>query len=351
MQLPDDPPDAMESSNEMPRVSVLIANYNGMGVVSECIESVLTQDFKGPVEIIVHDDASSDSSATYIRDHFPQIRLIESTDNVGFCISNNRMAEAARGEFLLLLNNDAMLMPGALQTLLDHAAGMAQPAILTLPQYNAATGRLIDAGSFLDPFLNAVPNRDLFTQEVGMVIGACLWIPKSLWRTLGGFPEWFGSIGEDLYLCCLARLWGIPVRTLGTSGFRHIVGRSLGGGKITHGRLSTTRHRRALSELNKCYVMILTFPAPLLCFIFPLHQMLLMLEGAVIAIAKRDITIWQTIYAPVIPALWRARTRLLSQRKNIQQARRIGLMQWLTVFTLLPHKLNMLIKYGLPEVK
>lgn len=351
MQSQDDLPEAMESSNWMPRVSVLIANYNGVGVLSECIESVLTQDFKAPLEIIVHDDASTDGSSIYIRDHFPEVRLIESANNVGFCISNNRMAEAARGEFLLLLNNDAMLMSGALQTLFDHAAEMAQPAILTLPQYNAATGQLIDAGSFLDPFLNPIPNRHLSNQEVGMAIGACLWIPKNLWETLGGFPEWFGSIGEDLYLCCLARLWGIPVCALGTSGFRHIVGNSLGGGKISQGRLSTTRQRRALSERNKSYVMILTFPTPLVWFIFPLHLLLLMLEGAAITIAKNDITIWQIIYAPVIPALWRIRNKLLSRRRNIQNRRRIGLMKWLTVFTMVHHKLTMLIKYGLPEVK
>ena len=41
-----------------------------------------------------------------------------------------------------------------------------------------------------------------------MVIGACLWIQKGLWEELGGFPEWFGSIAEDMYLCCRARLAG-----------------------------------------------------------------------------------------------------------------------------------------------
>lgn len=336
---------------EMPRVSVLIANYNGMDVVGACIESVLSQDFELPLEVIVHDDASSDGSATYIHDRFPQVKLIKSTINVGFCTSNNRMAEAARGEFLLLLNNDATLMPGALQTLFDHAMELALPAILTLPQYDAETGQLIDVGSFLDPFLNAAPNRDMLNQEVGMVIGACLWIPSSLWKILGGFPEWFGSIGEDLYLCCLARLRGISVRAVGISGFRHFVGKSLGGGKVLQGRLSTTRRRRALTELNKCYVMVMIFPTPLFYVIFPLHLTLLMIEGFAIAIVKRDVSLWKIIYAPVIPTLWKSRTRLLSQRRSIQQTRQISLKKWLTVFTLIPHKLNMLFKHGLPDVK
>ncbi|MCZ7654266.1 MAG: hypothetical protein M5R42_08205 [Rhodocyclaceae bacterium] len=80
-----------------------------------------------------------------------------------------------------------------------------------------------------------MPNRDPRRQDVAMVAGACLWIPKHLWDELGGFPEWFGSIGEDLYLCCMARLAGHPVRAPGTSGYRHGVGASFGGGKVSGG--------------------------------------------------------------------------------------------------------------------
>ena len=111
------------------------------------------------------------------------------------------------------------------------------PAILTLPQYDAETGALLDIGSRLDPFLNPVPNLDPARNEVGTVHGACLWIDKALWDELGGFPEWFGSVGEDLYLCCCARLAGYPVRALGNSGYRHRVGQSFGGGKAQAGKL------------------------------------------------------------------------------------------------------------------
>lgn len=333
-----------------PRVSVLIAHYNGIDILETCIKSVLQQDFPFAVEIIVHDDASSDGSAVYIRDHFPEVTLIASERNVGFCIANNRMASVAHGEYLLLLNNDASLLPGALSALDTEAMTLSLPAILTLPQYDADTGQLIDAGSWLDPFLNAVPNRHIASQGVGIAIGACLWLPTSLWKQLGGFPDWFGSIGEDLYLCCLARLWGFPVQAVGSSGFRHQVGSSLGGGKIRNGKLSTNRRRRALSELNKCYVMLLTMPTPLLIASFPIQQLLLISEGLILSLLKRDFTLWASIYAPIMPALWRQRAMLMRRRHELQQKRKITLLQWLTVFTLAPYKLKMLIKHGLPQV-
>ena len=79
------------------------------------------QDSGFPVEIIVHDDASSDGSVALIRQYYPQVVLIESPNNVGICVANNRMAALAKGDYLLLLNNDAALWPDALATLLATA--------------------------------------------------------------------------------------------------------------------------------------------------------------------------------------------------------------------------------------
>ena len=189
-------------------ISVCIANYNGIGMIDACIDSVRRQDCAATVEIIVHDDASTDGSVAHIRSCHPGVRLIEGAANAGFCVANNRMAAAAQGEYLLLLNNDATLMPGALEALIDESGRLGRHAVLTLPQYDAETDELLDMGSMLDLFLNPVPNRDPARGEVGTVHGACLWIPKSLWQELGGFPEWFGSVAEDLYLCCRARLAG-----------------------------------------------------------------------------------------------------------------------------------------------
>ncbi len=334
-----------------PRVSVCVANYNGMAVLDACLDSIRSQVGQVPLEILVHDDASTDGSAAHIRTHHPDVKLLESRRNVGFCVANNRMAEQARGEYLLLLNNDAALFPDALSVLLAEAQRLETPAILSLPQYDAASGSLVDIGCRFDPFLNPVPNHDPSRPEVGMVIGACLWIPKTLWRELGGFPEWFGSIAEDMYLCCRARLAGYPVLALGRSGYRHWQGSSFGGNRVADNRLATTFRRRALSERNKCFVMVLSFPAPWVYPALLLHLLLLALEGGILSLARGNRRFWNEIYAPCFDALREERGRLRALRTEIQCSRRIGAARFFSAFSFFPHKLRMLLRHGLPQVR
>lgn len=334
-----------------PRISVCIANYNGLAFIDDCINSVRKQECDAMVEIIVHDDASPDGSAAHIGAQHPDVKLIESAENVGFCVANNRMAAAARGDYLLLLNNDAMLLSGALQTLLREAERFVRPAIFTLPQYDAESGELLDIGSFLDPFLNPVPNRDPARGDVGTVHGACLWIPKALWQELGGFPAWFGSVAEDLYLCCRARLAGHPVRVPASSGYLHHVGQSFGGGKAVGGQLASTFRRRALSERNKTFAMVLTYPAPFIHLMLPLHLSLLLIEGVLLSALKRHLAYLMIIYLPVFYALYQYRRDLLDGRRAVMHRRQITSVEFFAVFNPWPYKLSMLWRHGLPVLR
>jgi GT2 family glycosyltransferase len=338
-------------TSDCPICSVCIANYNGMGIIDSALQSVMSQNFDFPIEIIVHDDTSTDGSADFIRKKFPDVRLITSSSNVGFCVSNNRMVSKARGEYILLLNNDAVLLPDALSTLYETTRRQNKPGILGLPQYNLFSGKKIDIGSLFDPFINAVPNLDTKRKDVGMIIGACLWIPKAIWEELGGFPEWFHTLGEDMLLCCLARLRGYPVRVIQASGFKHRVGNSLGGGKVVADRLFTSKRRRVLSERNKSFVMALTYPAPFFQLIFPLHIALLLVEGVLICLAKKDIDLFRSIYISCIKSLWHERIRLYRLRKSIQSSRCISPARFFLPFTPSPYKFWMLIKHGVPEIK
>jgi GT2 family glycosyltransferase len=342
---------SQNSVTPVPLISLCIPHYNGIDLIDACIASVRNQDCTVPVEIIVHDDASTDGSAEHIRTHYPDVHLIESSENVGFCIANNRMVAVAQGQFLLLLNNDATLLPDALSTFLAEAARLACPAILTLPQYDAETGTLLDIGSRLDPFLNPVPNHDPMRNDVGTVHGACLWIDKALWNVLGGFPEWFGSVGEDLFLCCRARLAGYPVRSLATSGYRHRVGASFGGGKIKCGRLQTTFRRRALTERNKTFVMVICYPVPEVLLLLPLHLLLLLIEGALLSLLQLDLAYLARVYMPVFTGLAARRAELRSERRRAMEVRRLPNVDFWGVFDWLPYKLRMLIKHGLPTLR
>ncbi|OPY87818.1 MAG: putative glycosyltransferase EpsH [Syntrophus sp. PtaU1.Bin208] len=334
-----------------PVCSICIANFNGESVIGPCLDSIRNQDCDLPLEIIVHDDASTDSSVEFIRTRYPDVTLIPSEGNVGYCVSNNRMVSRARGRYILLLNNDAVLRRDAVRTLFLHAQQHPEPAILGLPQYDIETGALIDRGSLLDPFMNPVPNLDPGRVEVAMVMGACLWIPKLLWVELGGFPEWFGSLAEDLYLCCLARLRGFPVMVPHESGYDHWVGRSFRGGKVVRNTLQTSYQRRALSERNKSYAFFICWPTALVYPFIALHLFLLTFEGLLLSAIKADGKMLESIYLPCVASVWKERHRLLQERERVQRSARIGIFRFLRAFTPMPYKMKMLMRFGLPAIR
>ncbi len=334
-----------------PVCSVCIANYNGAAILADCIDSVLQQQGGPTVEIIIHDDASTDDSVAFLRARYPQVELLVSETNVGFCIANNRMVAHARGEFVLLLNNDAALYPDALASLFAAARDQQPAGILTLPQYDWQSGALVDRGCLLDPFYNPVPNLDPARKDVAYAIGACLFLPRQVWNELGGFPEWIGSIGEDAFLCCLARLRGLQVSAVTTSGYRHRQGASFGGNRADNGKLSTTYRRRALSERNKTAVMVVCTPTWLVWPLLVLHVILLTLEGIFLTALKRDWRIWRDIYGHALAGTMRAFGALIGRRRSVQASRSVRLLEYLRAFVWMPQKLRLLFRHGAPEIR
>ena len=336
-------------SDAPPRISVCIANYNGEHLLRDCIDSVLAQDAGVVVEILVHDDASQDGSLALLAKAYPQVRVVASDANVGFCVANNRMVEQARGEFVLLLNNDAMLDAGALRAFLSEARHIGD-AILTLPQYDWATDALVDRGCLLDPFYNPIPNLNPARQDVAYVIGACLWSPRRLWHELGGFPEWFGSLAEDMFLCCAARLRDVPVRCIDGSSYRHRQGASFGGNRADGG-LCTTYRRRALSERNKTWVMLACTPGLIVWPLLVLHLTLLYAEGVIVSMLRRDARLWREVYRSILPDVLAFNAEWTALRQRMQAARTATRRRWWRAVVWIPRKLALLWRYGVPVVR
>ncbi|MBM70876.1 MAG: glycosyl transferase [Haliea sp.] len=334
-----------------PLVSVCIAHYKGPELIAACLDSVLAQDCAFDLEIIVHDDASPDDSVAFLRKRYPQVELLVSGENAGFCVANNRMVAHARGKFVLLLNNDAALFPDGLTVLADAAAQQDPPGILTLPQYDWESGELVDRGCLLDPFYNPVPNLNPDRRDVAMVIGACLWIEREVWGRLGGFPEWFESVGEDLYLCCAVRLGGGPVEVTCESGYRHRQGHSFGGNRVDGNKISSSYRRRRLSERNKTYVLFVVTPTGLMWPLLGLHILLVFVEGLILTLIRRDGRILREVYANVFTSSWCQRKLLQECRASAQRMSSINPRDYFRTFTLRPRKLTMLWHYGWPSLE
>ncbi|MBI5670725.1 MAG: glycosyltransferase family 2 protein [Chloroflexi bacterium] len=99
------------------RLSIVIVNYNTRDDLRACLESLRT--VQPPPEIIVVDNASQDGSADMVRAEFPHVRLLALAHNTWFCSGNNVGIEAAREGYILLLNPDTVVQPGALERMVN----------------------------------------------------------------------------------------------------------------------------------------------------------------------------------------------------------------------------------------
>lgn len=100
------------------KVSIIIPNWNGLGHLDVCLSSLRKQSFTDH-EVILVDNASSDGSVAYVRQEFPEVRLVVLDENTGFTGACNVGYAHAQGEYIVLLNNDTEAAEGWLAAIVD----------------------------------------------------------------------------------------------------------------------------------------------------------------------------------------------------------------------------------------
>lgn len=96
-------------------VSVIIINWNTCGYLRGCLASIYDQTHGIDFEVVVVDNASHDGSPGMVKQEFPQVVLVENTENRGFAAANNQAMAIAQGRYVLLLNPDTLVLEGAIQ--------------------------------------------------------------------------------------------------------------------------------------------------------------------------------------------------------------------------------------------
>ena len=254
-----------------------------------------------------------------------------------------------RGKFLLLLNNDATLLPDALATLMAESLRRDHRAVLGMPQYDALDGSLVDRGCWLDCFLSPVPRLSDAARPPTMVIGACMWMHRRIWNDVGGFPEFFETNAEDVYLCCAARGLGHEVGITRGSGFRHWLGATQGGGRPNErGKLRLNTRRRFLSERNRMLACWIFRPPAAALALTLLNWTLLAVEGLMLTIMMRNPSLLGDVYIKSQTSALAALGKAQGLRGELN-ARGPGMGSRATAGqVVIPAKLRMLLTYGMP---
>ena len=91
--------------SDYPLVSLIIVNWNGKKWLRNCLDSVYSQNYKN-FEVIFVDNASTDDSVDFVKDNYPETKIIQNEDNYGFAKGNNIATRIAKGKYLFFLNND-----------------------------------------------------------------------------------------------------------------------------------------------------------------------------------------------------------------------------------------------------
>lgn len=201
------------------KLSIIIVNYNVTQLLRNCLLSIQKYVKEVGYEVMVIDNASTDRSWKDLVPEFPEIHFISSESNGGFSKANNQAIQAAKGEYLLLLNPDTELEGFYMKDLLDFSDKQPDFGCLGIQMHDAQ-------GNFLPESKRSVPDmfnsfEKLFTgfkknnsksyyrndieemavAEVEVITGAFLLVKREVYEKIGGLDETYFMYGEDIDLC------------------------------------------------------------------------------------------------------------------------------------------------------
>jgi GT2 family glycosyltransferase len=235
------------SERDEATLAIVIVTYNARDEILACLESVVGHTHPFLTEIVVVDNASSDGTADAVRRRWPAVKVIDAGGNLGFARANNLGIRSTTAEFVLLLNPDTLVPPGAIPTLVRGLA--------VHPDAAAAGPRLIDADGFpelsfgwsMSPmgelrqkivgglhrrrFRHVVRTVDRWARTAGRrewVSGACLLARRADLDAVGLLDERFFMYAEDVDLCVMLRQRGREILFVPQAEVVHLRGRSAG---------------------------------------------------------------------------------------------------------------------------
>ncbi len=294
----------------MASISIVILNYNGKHFLEQFLPSVIAYSIEH--EIVIADNNSSDGSLEFLRNDYPGIKLIEFSENFGFCTGYNKAIQQLNSDYIVLLNSDIEVTENWIDPVIglfesDEKIAAIQPKLLdykSKDKFEYAGG----AGGFIDKYGYPFCRGRIFdtietdtgqyddSREIFWATGACLFIRTKLFKDYGGFDDDFFAHMEEIDLCWRMKNDGYKVYYCGNSIIFHV-----GGGTLPY----ANPHKTYLNFRNSLMMLLKNLPIESLIWNVPVRWIVdyiaaakFLLSGDVrdaFMVLKAHLYIWKNI--------------------------------------------------------
>ena len=303
------------------KIAVVILNWNGKQLLEQFLPSVIT--YSQIAEIYVADNASTDNSVSFVKTHFPSVKIIQNTTNGGYAKGYNDALQNVKADVFCLLNSDVEVTEGWLQPVIkcfnkEPNTAIIQPKLLDYKrkdyfEYAGAAGGFIDQlgypycrGRIFDTIekdTNQYTDASIFWAS-----GACLFIRASVFQSLKGFDEAFFAHMEEIDLCWRAHNLGYDTKFVSNSVVYHVGGATL---STLNPKKTYLNFRNSLFTLTKNAggnLFLLIFKRLLLDGLAAFKFLMQLQPAHILAILKAHLSYYQAL------------PKLLKQRKQLSQS-------------------------------
>jgi GT2 family glycosyltransferase len=268
-----------------PKVAVVIIHWNRRALLEQFLPSLLKSSYPN-IEFIVADNNSTDDSVEFLRNTYPQVRIISNDDNYGYAGGYNHALKHVDADYFVLLNNDIQVTPKWIEPVIevmekDKSIGACQPKMLDYNdkhrfEYAGAAGGYIDLLGYAfcrgRVFETIEEDRGQYSDErtVFWATGACLFVRADVYRQVNGFDENFFAHMEEIDLCWRMQLAGYKMKVIPHAQVYHV-----GGGTLN----KQSSQKTYLNFRNNLIMLTKNLPVSTLLWLIPVRMTLDLLSS------------------------------------------------------------------------
>lgn len=241
------------------KVSIIIVNWNGLKYIHECITSLINQTYNN-IEIILVDNASSDDSVNFVKLNFPDVKIIQNKENLGFAEGVNIGIKSSSGDFIALFNQDAVAKETWLEILVqsldnsDEIAAVAGKVFYYGDKYEKDA--IFCTWSKIDPY-TACPynfNENEPSNLVDYLTGCALLINKDILDEIGLLDTRYFLYFDETDWCARAIRAGYKLMYIPEAIVWHVVSASIKNYDLKLFYMERNRIRFAIKNFEYQYV-------------------------------------------------------------------------------------------------